>query len=134
VADRPVPAVSARTAPYWTGGSSDQLLIARCQACGFWLHPPLPLCTRCRSRDIAPEPVSGRGTVWSYTINRYPWAAQLQPPYVIAEVELDEQPGLRLLTSIVGGDADDPEAVAIGMPVRVRFEQAGEAWIPVFAR
>ena len=51
----------------------------------------------------------------------------MPPPYVIAEVELAEQPGLRLLTSVVGCDE-----VTIGMPVRVRFEQAGDAWIPVF--
>jgi uncharacterized OB-fold protein len=66
--------------------------------------------------------------VWSFTINRYQWSPSLPPPYVIAEVELAEQPGLRLLTSVVG--CDD---VTIGMPVCVRFEQAGDAWIPVFA-
>jgi len=41
----------------------------------------------------------------------------------LAEVELDEQRGLRLLTTIV--DCDD---VAIGMAVGVRFEPAGDAW------
>lgn len=128
MAERPTPVISARTAPFWTGGATGRLMITRCQACGWWLHPPLPLCPRCRSRDIQPEAVSGRGSVWSYTINRYPWAAQLSPPYVIAEVELDEQPGLRLMTSIV-----DCSEVTIGIPVRVRFEPAGEAWIPVFA-
>jgi len=86
------------------------------------------MCPRCQSRDVAPEVVSGRGTVFSFTVNRYQWTPLLEPPYVLAEVELDEQPGLRLLTSIV--DCDD---VSIGMPVHVRFEPAGEAWVPVFA-
>lgn len=126
--ERPPPAVTERTGPFWTGGARGELLIQRCQACGRWAHPPLPMCPACHSRDVAPEPVSGRGTVWSFTINRYPWSPGIRPPYVLAEVELEEQPGMRLLTSIV--DCDD---VAIGMPVSVRFEPAGEAWIPVFA-
>jgi uncharacterized OB-fold protein len=78
---------------------------------------------------MAFEPVSGAGRVWAYTINRYQWAPDMPPPYVIAEVELDDQPGLRLLTNIVGVA---PEAVHTDMLVHVAFEQAGEAWVPVF--
>jgi uncharacterized protein len=73
------------------------------------------------------EAVSGRGTVWSFTVNRYAWTPALEPPYVIAEVELEEQPGLRLLTSIV-----DASEVEVGMAVRVTFAPAGEWWVPVF--
>ena len=126
--ERTPPVTSERTAPFWTGGAVGELRIARCRGCGFWLHPPLPVCRRCRSTDIAPEATSGRGTVWSWTTNRYPWSAALEPPYVLAEVELEEQAGLRLLTTIV-----DCDEVAIGLPVTVRFEPAGDTWIPVFA-
>jgi hypothetical protein len=126
--ERPSPDITDRTAAFWTGGASGQLLIARCQTCGWWLHPPLPVCRRCRGSDISPEPVSGRGTLWSYTVNRYPWATALTPPYVIAEVELEEQAGLRLMTSLVEGA--EP---SIGMALQVGFEQAGDAWVPVFA-
>lgn len=125
---RTPPAITERNAAFWTGGANGELLIARCQSCGWWLHPPMPACPRCRGRDVRPEVTSGRGTVWSYTINRYPWSPGLQPPYVVAEVELVEQSGLRLLTSVV-----DCEDVTIGLPVRVRFEPAGDAWVPVFA-
>lgn len=86
------------------------------------------MCPQCHGRDLETEVASGRGTVWSFTVNRYPWSAALEQPYVVAEVELDEQPGLRLVTVIVECDE-----VTIGMPVRVRFEPAGDAWAPVFA-
>jgi uncharacterized OB-fold protein len=125
---RTAPAITERSAPFWTGGANGELLIARCQTCGWWLHPPLPVCRRCRGRDIKPEAVSGLGTVWSFTISRYQWSPALQPPYVVAEVELAEQTGLRLMTSVV-----DCSEVTIGLPVQVRFEQAGDAWIPLFA-
>jgi hypothetical protein len=87
------------------------------------------MCPNCQGRDIVFEPVSGRGQVYSFTINRYPWSPGMKPPYVLAEVELPEQAGLRILTNIVGCE---PEAVYIGMPVTVDFDHVDEAWIPVF--
>jgi uncharacterized OB-fold protein len=128
VPKRPAPVLAEGTAAFWTGGAEGELRICRCRSCGWWLHPPQPVCRCCRSRDVAPEPTSGRGTVWSFTVNRYPWSVDMPPPYVLAEVELEEQAGLRLLTAIV----DCPD-VWIGMPVTVRFDRAGDAWIPVFA-
>jgi uncharacterized protein len=133
--ERTAPVLTARNTPFWTGGASGELLVAHCQTCGWWLHPPLPVCRRCRGRDIRPEAVSGLGTVWSYTVNRYPWSPGLTPPYVVAEVELAEQSGLRLLTSIVDSDSDtdfEADEVTIGMRVQVRFERAGDAWVPLF--
>lgn len=134
MSDRPSPMITDATAPFWRGGADGRLHIQRCDACRRWLHPPQPMCPHCHGRDLHAEPTSGRGTIWSFTVNRYRWATGIEPPYVLAEVELDEQPGLRLLTSIVDIDPDaDPEQVSIGMPVEVRFEQSGADWIPVFA-
>jgi hypothetical protein len=74
--------------------------------------------------------VSGRGTVFTFTVNRHAYNPAVPVPYVIAIVELEEQAGLRFITNIVGCD---PEAVRIGLPVQVDFEPAGEAaWAPVF--
>ena len=128
MAERPAPSLTELTSAFWTGGAVGELRIQRCHDCDWWLHPPRPICPRCRGRDLGVELVSGRGTVWSFTTNRYQWISQIEPPYILAEVELEEQAGLRLLTAIVGTDD-----VAIGMPVHVTFEQAGDAWVPVFA-
>jgi uncharacterized OB-fold protein len=125
------PPLTDRTAEYWLSGADGVLRIARCQSCGRYLHPPQPACPRCHGQDVLFEPVSGRATVYSFTINRYQWNSGMVPPYVLAEVELVEQEGLHLLTGIVGCD---PEVVEIGMPVTVAFERAGDAWIPVFER
>jgi uncharacterized OB-fold protein len=126
---RPEPVVTERSAAFWTGGAQGELRIARCQHCGWYAHPPLPVCPRCRRMEIRAEPVSGMGTVWSSTVNRYRFNPSIEPPYVVALVELVEQPGLRLLTNVVGCDPDD---VRIGMPVHVVFERAGDAFVPVF--
>jgi uncharacterized OB-fold protein len=128
--ERIEPPLTERTGDYWRSGADGVLRIARCQSCGWYLHPPRPACSQCRGREIRFEAVSGQGTVYSWTINRYQWFPGMKPPYALAEVELLEQPGLRLLTNIVGCE---PDAITIGMPVTVAFEQVGESWIPVFA-
>lgn len=126
---RKLPALTRDTAPFWQGGERGLLNIHRCAACERWFHPPSPICPRCNSFDVAPQPVSGRGTVATYTINHQPWTAELAAPYVVAIIELAEQAGLRLLSNVVDCE---PERVHIGMPVRVRFEQQEDVWLPLF--
>jgi uncharacterized OB-fold protein len=125
----PVPAITPDTEAFWTSGREGRLLITRCDDCLFWIHPPGPRCPSCLSDRITPSPVSGRGRVYSFTINRRAWEPDLPVPYVIAVVELEEQPGLRLLTNVVGLPVDD---VTIDLPVHVAFEQRGDAFLPVF--
>jgi len=122
------PPLTEASRPFWTGGAHGQLLILWCGACRRWVHPPVGACPVCGG-PLEPRAVSGRGTVFTFTINRQAFRPDLPVPYVIAVVELEEQIGLRFTTNIVGCD---PEAVRIGMPVTVAFEQAGEAWVPVF--
>jgi uncharacterized OB-fold protein len=128
---RKLPRLTVETAPFWQGGAQNTLRICRCKACGFRLHPPTPICPKCNSFDVAPEPVSGRGRVASFTINHQPWAPDLEVPFVIAIVELIEQPGLRFLTNIVNCDYRD---VVIDMAVKVVFEQHEDIWLPLFER
>ncbi|ULE33378.1 Zn-ribbon domain-containing OB-fold protein [Mycobacterium sp. IDR2000157661] len=118
---------------FWTGGSGGQLLIDRCPRCALWVSPPAADCPACDAA-LEAHAVSGSGTVFTYTVNHQPFNPAVPVPYVIAIVELDEQPGLRLATNIVDCE---PDSVRIGMPVEVRFEchsAGGEpAYVPVFA-
>ncbi|MCU1353773.1 MAG: putative nucleic-acid-binding protein containing a Zn-ribbon [Acidimicrobiales bacterium] len=127
---RVLPALADDTTFFWTSGSDGRLRFLRCAACGYYLHPPSPRCPRCGGSELAPEAVSGRGTVHSFTVNHQPWDGDPEP-WVIALVELPEQPGLRLTTNIVGCPADE---VRIAMPVRVAFEHRDPVWFPLFER
>ena len=73
--------------------------------------------------------VSGRGRVYTYTVNQRAWSPGLEVPYVIAIVALEEQPDLRLMTNIVGCSPDD---VYVGMPVEVSFDHHDDVWLPLF--
>jgi uncharacterized protein len=69
--------------------------------------------------------------VYSFTIVRQAFDPAFLPevPYVVALVELDEQPGLLLLANIVDTDID---AVEIGLRVEVTFEDRDGHVVPQF--
>jgi uncharacterized OB-fold protein len=126
---RPAPNYTPRTAEYWNCGRDGILKVATCQGCGWRTHPPSSVCPRCRGVNVAFAPVSGRGRVYAWTINRYRWAPELEPPYIVAQVELEEQAGLIIMAAVVDCPFDQ---IRTDLPVQVAFEPAGEVWAPVF--
>ncbi|MDD9370481.1 MAG: OB-fold domain-containing protein [Acidimicrobiales bacterium] len=129
LAPRILPPLTPATTPYWTGGAHGDLLVERCRSCDRWQHPPTGACGSCGGA-VEPQPVSGRGTVFTFTVNHQQYHPEVPPPYVLAVVELAEQTDLRLPTDIVDCDPDD---VRIGAAVHVRFERHDEVFVPVFA-
>lgn len=125
---RVLPALDETNEFFWTSGEDGRLRFLRCQSCGYYLHPPGPRCPECGGRELVPEPVSGRGTVFSFTVNHQQWVGEDQP-WVIAIVELPEQEGLRLTTNIIGIPAEE---ATIGQEVTVSFEHRDPVWIPLF--
>jgi uncharacterized OB-fold protein len=118
----PQPVPGPLTQFFWDAIARGELHILRCQECGFYVHYPRPLCPRCLSTDLAGERVSGRGRLYAYT-----WATQAfhpyfvdRLPYCIAVVELDEQPGLRITSNVIGTPR---EAVRTGMALEVEFPE-----------
>ncbi len=128
----PQPRPDLDTAGFWEATAGGRLALCRCAECGLWLHPPLHECRRCGGKTRF-EPVSGRGTIYTYTVVRHPAVPGYlrQLPYVIAIVELDEQPGLRLPTRLVDVE---PEAVRVGQRVVAEIValRGGEFRVPVF--
>ena len=126
---RKLPALTAESSCFWQGGGSGQLMIHYCEDCEQFFHPPGPICPRCTGDRIAPRAVSGRGIVATYTINHQRWHPDLEAPFVVAMVELDEQPNLRFVTNIINCA---PESVYVGMRVKVNFLQQEDVWLPLF--
>jgi uncharacterized OB-fold protein len=127
-APRTLPLVTPANAHFWTSGVDGELRILRCTVCEYWIHPPSPVCPQCLSVP-APQAVSGKGVVHAFTVNVHRWEPEVEVPYVVAVVELDEQEALRLTTNIVGCE---PSAVDVGMPVEVIFEHADDVYLPLF--
>jgi uncharacterized OB-fold protein len=115
---------------FWTSGEDGRLRFLRCQGCGYWLHPPLPRCPRCGGQELAPEAISGRAELYTYTVNHQSWDGSTEP-YAIALVTFPElgQDELRLTTNVVGCPLDE---LRIGMPLQVTFERHDLVFFPVF--
>jgi uncharacterized OB-fold protein len=75
--------------------------------------------------------------VAAYTVNRQPWISGLEPPYIVAMVELNDEPDVRLITNIVDIAIED---IRVGLQVGVFFEdwaptsgdEDARVWIPLF--
>jgi hypothetical protein len=100
-----------------------ELVLQRCGACGTLRYYPRALCPACLSAKTEYQRTSGRGMVYTFTVTHQNQAPGFRDelPYVMAYVQLDEGP--RILTNIV---QTDPQAVRIGMPVEVVFEEFDE--------
>ena len=66
----PAPLITDDNRDFWTGGRDGELRIVRCNDCGYYIHPPSPRCPQCLSDDVAPHAVSGRGSVYTFTVNQ----------------------------------------------------------------
>jgi uncharacterized OB-fold protein len=67
--------------------------------------------------------------VFSYTVNYHQWRPGLTVPYVVALIELSDQPGLRLTSNLVDCPSGD---VRIDMSVAVTFVRQGDVYVPLF--
>jgi len=123
IPQRPVPVPDPISEPYWSAIDRGELVIQRCTRCRVFQHPPAGICAACLSSELAFEPVSGRGSIKTFTVTtggaRHP-AFEARQPYALAIVELKEQPRLFMMCNPTG---IDPYRLAIGQPVEVEFEE-----------
>jgi len=114
---------------FWTSGADGKLRFLRCTACDNFIHPPSPVCDKCLCMQLEVTAVSGRATLAAVTVNHQMWMPNMEPPYTIGIVEIEEQDSVRLTTNIVDCDEAD---LAIGMPLEVAFQAYEDVFLPVF--
>jgi uncharacterized OB-fold protein len=100
------------------------LLCSRCQDCGRASFPAQQGCAACCSTHVKVEELPRRGTLWTYTIQRFmpksPYNSGETPetfkPYGVGYVELPG--GVRVEGRLT---ENDPEKLHIGMEMEVVF-------------
>jgi uncharacterized protein len=128
---KPIPVADETSTPFWTAAREHRLVIQRCE-CGYYNHPPRAVCDACLSQTLKFVPVSGRGTIYSFTVmhQRDVGGFEGEAPFVNLVVELDEQPMLLMVANVPGAER---ERVRIGARVEVWFEnRGGETVLPQF--
>ena len=126
---KPLPEPSPDTAPYWNALKEGRLDLQHCADCGKVRHYPRQVCPYCHSMNVTWKRSSGRGTVHTWTIAHHPFHPGFKGdlPYALATVDLED--GVRLQAQFRG----KPEALRIGLPVKVAFEIATkDLTLPVF--
>jgi uncharacterized protein len=121
----PVPTPQPESDYYWDRARAHELWLMQCDDCGQSYFYPRPICPLCFSRNTRWQQVSGRGTLFTYSIaHRAPTPAfRDRVPYIAAIVELEE--GARMPTNLVEIEPD-PAKIRIGMAVEVVFDDVSD--------
>ena len=127
---KPVPELTRDSRPYWDALREGRLVVQQCAACGKLRHYPRPVCDACYSMDVTWRPLSGRGTVHSWTVAHHPFhpGFKSELPYVLVTVDLDE--GVRMLAQLRGVESD---ALTVGLAVTMVTDRVtDQLTLPVF--
>lgn len=118
--DKPLPHPTPASQPFWDGLKAHQVRLQQCDDCARWIFYPRLHCPHCASRRLAWRDVSGRGTLYTYTVARVPTLPEFadEAPQLLAVIALDEGPHLN--TTIVGVA---PEALKVGQRMRPVFDE-----------
>ena len=120
---KPLPQKQPENAPLWEGLVAREFRVPKCNNCGAFNWVPYPACRECLSEDLTWTPISGEGTLFSYTIiHRGLGAFQKEVPYVVALVDMDvpdDKRAVIVLGNIHGVEHDD---LQVGMPLKMTFK------------
>ncbi|WP_300651854.1 OB-fold domain-containing protein [Pseudomonas sp.] len=121
--NKPMPAPTEISAPFWEGLKAERLLIQQCNACDHWVFYPRRHCPSCLAHDLTWRDVSGGATLYSFTVARIATLPDFadEMPQRLAVVELDE--GVRINTTLVGLDESE---IRVGMRLQPVFAQVDE--------
>ncbi len=115
----PQPLPDPDTDGFWSATAAGQVALCRCadDDCARFMHPPLERCRYCGAPTTF-QPISGSGRVHSFIVmHRASVPGQPDEPHVIASVDLDDAPGIRLTGLVTATEAHE---VAVGSPVLAR--------------
>ena len=127
---KPLPLMDEENKPFWRYCRKHELRMQRCKQCGYIRFPISVICPECHSMEAEWAKLSGKGTIYSFTIYRVPYHPAFKDdiPYVVAIIQLDEGP--RMESNII---ACPVEEVRIEMPVVVAFDDVtSEVTLPKF--
>ena len=107
-------------------------MLPKCEDCGSAFFYPRIACPHCHSRNVGWIQASGKGRLYAFQIAHRALnpAFKIEPPYILAMVELEEGP--RMMSNLINIEPD-PQIVKCDMAVEVVFEkQTDEVTLALF--
>ncbi len=124
--NKPIPEADPYvTQPFWDGAKEGKLMLPRCRDCNQVHFYPRVICPHCQSFNIEWFEASGEGTIHTFAVQQRAfggWADEV--PFATAFIDMRE--GGRMMTVLRGVNAEEPETIDIGAPVKIEFEQASD--------
>lgn len=121
------------TRDYYRAWLDHEVRITRCGDCARWQQPSRSHCPACWSTNMVPTAVSGRGTVALVTLlhqgSPAPGVDYTAGPHPVVTVELEEQPHLRITSTVVDAAAQD---IVVGAPVELTWLDRDGIPVPAF--
>ncbi len=130
--DRPLPFPTADTQPFWDSVKQHAMQLPFCKSCNEFFYYPRAFCPKDFNWDIEYRPVSGKGTVYAFSICYRGQAEGWwdKAPYTVVTVQLDEGP--RMISNLINVE-HDPANIKVGMPVKVTYSDVtAEMTLPHF--
>jgi hypothetical protein len=73
----------------------------KCTGCGHAYFSEVQICSRCGNRELETVKYSGKGTVYSFTINYVPpLHLKDEAPYIVGIVDLEEGPRITVRLNV----------------------------------
>lgn len=128
--EKPAPRGDGLNGEFYSFTAREELRFQQCDDCSTWRHMPRHTCARCHSANWGWQKSSGRGTLytWNISYRSFHPAFNDSIPYSVCVIDMEE-PGIRMLSQLVG---IDPADYRLGMLVEVAFLPRGETKLPVF--
>ena len=107
-----------------------KLMGSHCTICNADFLPPRAICPHCYGDQLEWIEFKGKAKLAAFTSIYIAPTAMIAEgygrnnPYLVGVVELDE--GVKISAQILGVDANQPETVKIGSPLKVEFLERGE--------
>lgn len=117
---KPVPVPTNTSRIFWDGLKQNKIMIQQCESCNEWVFYPRIHCPHCFSKNLAWRQISGKGSVYAYTVAHIPTLPEFkdETPQLLAVIELEE--GVRVNSTLVNIAA---EKACIGLRVKPIFEE-----------
>ena len=116
---RRAPVPDHESAEFWRRVATHRFAVQQCAACRRLRFYPRALCPECLDSRFEWLEVTGRGTLYSFTVCHRPASEAFagREPYLVALVDLEE--GIRVMANLLDCA---PERARVGMPVVLTYE------------
>ncbi len=117
--ERPLPAPTRESQPYWDGLREGRFMLQHCTQCGQVRHYPRPVCPHCFSMEseFRDAPTGGRIHSWTVCHHPFNFFFKASVPYIVVLVDMDA--GVRVNAPLRGVEEGD---LKIGERVNLGFE------------